>query len=1762
MNFSSFAGGSLIALSASKFSSDITWACISSRTDINHKGWFTVVLEYIDTPESSFMQSLVTLLSAKNSITLLDSLTLYRAHGPILTSISQMKSVAFPEELVYAQTTEEIQLPTSLQNESFQDNINRQIGERLDDSQMTAMQVLCQNRLAIVQGPPGTGKTFIGVGFANLLLKNVQHKNSSRAPILVLTHKNHALDEFSKAIIGKIGPSSARGDFIRLGSRSKEESMETYQLKWQLENRTDFEHQLMKEIELTQAKISSTFISFQNLIQSALSVDVILRFFDNLQLLNLINDKLDSNFPSFPHSGYDSKNSVVNTLFEHLANGKYYTSIDLIRDITIEALDGWLPSDQTTRFEIEKIEKSKRSREELKRKDQIEFAKLESHYEKEDNFETDNKNIDDILEERIAKMEEIGLGQQENLKVDAKLVTPGIDPYKRESLEPVCLEYLGYSTHCMAANSNLAEFRSSLDPWSISELDRLKLVQTLVFKQRETLISQMESHYEKLDSLMRQMSKLRLMREATALKKAKVVAMTTTGAAMRKDLLELVKPEVIIIEEAAEINEAQIIAFLGEHVKHLVLIGDHKQLRPQINCFKLERDFNFDLSMMERLINNQIPYTTLAAQNRMRPDISKYLLDIYPELTDSHRVHRNLPVSCLSQNMFFWDHDFEEVTEVRGRSYSNPEEAQAAIDLAIFMTQNGYQQNQITILSAYQGQARVLKTLLEKDSRMFTKKTSISTIDMFQGNENDIIIVSLVRNNRNGVTGFLGILNRRCVAQSRGRSGVIFIGSQKTLRSNPASKKAWIPFLKQLKNDGCFGEELPLRCHKHPSVSHGVKVGDKISEKFVCNEPCELQNNCGIPDHKCALPCQPSHIHAHFTCSELVEAFYVCGIHTGVKKCHEDARRLLCPEPCEFYYHTNGVDFDSEPHPCRELCGAPHEHVACLVWLKFECPTKQHFILKQCFARNEPKLCTQTVKYVDPACGHSGTKLCHEDIESKSCGENCEKFLTPCGHHCLEKCQPSHSHNNEETKCKTTVNYNCPFCEREGIKLCYQKDSEVACKHEVKIDFSCGQHSMTAECYRRSQNIAMRCMMKCSIKLSCGDPCEEICGSEHSHDGSNCQATKNFVHKPCGTKLERKCFQKEKDIPCTGKCGDKLICSHKCPLNCAPDHSHDIVICLTKIEEPCPNPRCKKPLLRKCQQSITDVICKEKIKVVRDLCLHSTEVECHLSSDKDSFPPCIEKCIENLKQCGHECSKICGTKHDHKSSKDCKEMVKIPHKPCGNTLKVKCNDSKNDHKCEACNRAAVSISVKAGTRKADMKAEPAKLGEIEVQTTQNPSKTSKTPENGNQSIKTTNTSSKSVKISEQNAQKNCEKCSESWTSGKCEKPCKLILPCGHKCDKKCYEVCKQETCGTCCDKTRKNRKKKRHRSASRNKRDPSTTTEKSRKIDEIRREIENLPDNRLQRLAVYQIDPGTFDERYEDVEVTQKYQKMRKIAQDYMEISDNLVPRVETVTTVQNIVGWKLFLQKQMLLNSTNDRKTMGFFSKESSANPEKFCKTGFHEAIQTSSNNSVIFSETKIVSDMPLSHGSKISVLICEVLVDEGANRSGQYSISDPYKIFVSGYVTFSLEPLNNILDSLYDELNALPIDPRKEFFFTDSQQQIYETVLWSVRKSSNMKLIDFGIEKIYANFNSGALKQFNKKLEIIGCNNSELLFYAEQMEHLEAHCGNGIDTIDVFNMELDVNQCTQEVPISASGCMPNILLLCRAAGRVALPSILIVTN
>lgn len=121
---------------------------------------------------------------------------------------------------------------------------------------------------------------------------------------------------------------------------------------------------------------------------------------------------------------------------------------------------------------------------------------------------------------------------------------------------------------------------------------------------------------------------------------ADIVAMTTTGRSKYSEYFKNITFPIVIVEEAAEVFEAHIITALTKNTEHLILIGDHMQLRPNPSVYNLSFNYNLSLSMFERLIKNKIPHSTLAIQRRMRPEISKMMNLIYPDLKNHDSVLR------------------------------------------------------------------------------------------------------------------------------------------------------------------------------------------------------------------------------------------------------------------------------------------------------------------------------------------------------------------------------------------------------------------------------------------------------------------------------------------------------------------------------------------------------------------------------------------------------------------------------------------------------------------------------------------------------------------------------------------------------------------------------------------------------------------------------------------------------------------------------------------------------------------------------------------------------------------------------------------------------------------------------------------------------------------------------------------------------------------------------------------------------------------
>merc|ERR1711976_326307 len=122
------------------------------------------------------------------------------------------------------------------------------------------------------------------------------------------------------------------------------------------------------------------------------------------------------------------------------------------------------------------------------------------------------------------------------------------------------------------------------------------------------------------------------------LREMEVVGMTTTAVSKFSVLLKELRPEVVVVEEAAEVLEAHVLTALQPRTQQVVLIGDHQQLRPSTAVYRLSKNFHLDVSLFERLIRNGCAHVTLEQQRRMHPMVSRLMKPLYPQLRDHSSV--------------------------------------------------------------------------------------------------------------------------------------------------------------------------------------------------------------------------------------------------------------------------------------------------------------------------------------------------------------------------------------------------------------------------------------------------------------------------------------------------------------------------------------------------------------------------------------------------------------------------------------------------------------------------------------------------------------------------------------------------------------------------------------------------------------------------------------------------------------------------------------------------------------------------------------------------------------------------------------------------------------------------------------------------------------------------------------------------------------------------------------------------------------------
>ncbi|XP_065915016.1 NFX1-type zinc finger-containing protein 1-like [Dysidea avara] len=1067
----------------------------------------------------------------------------------------------------------------------------------LDDSQKKAVQQALTQEVSLIQGPPGTGKTYVGQKIIEVLLNNREQQGNF--PILVVCYTNQALDQLLETVVEfkkakqenqKYHHGGLKKDFsfnpheiARLGSRGND-------------NAKDF--------------------SVHNLE----SIDWIIEPNGNKKKpKTIINDKQTKYL-------FTLKRKITNL------NKKIKREMEFISDS--------MPSIQNLSKFI----------------DPVHLNQLKSLYLCE------NQCLSAWL-----KCNQSSFGRKQQC-------------FQRKKSSDIKCSTAKYSyshdlKHCQVKPQDVyteAEVKSITDITILTTRDKEKLYQYWMKLYHQ-------NHYNEICSLIDDYNHIHAdyvtasdRKTVELLQKTQIIFATTTGVAKNKHIINKVRIKIIIVEEAAEVLESHIISCLTAATQQLILIGDHKQLQPKPHEHILACKYRLNISLFQRLIEAGFPCATLQHQHRMRPEIADLVRPhVYRDLKDHDSVLGYENIRGIASNVYFFDHHYPEKLNRRSKSYFNEEEANLVAGLCDYLLKQGYEPCNITVLAAYTSQVNLLKKLIptaveelndepiladESDDAPEPEEISVSgkdddikniimvtTVDNFQGKENEIIILSLVRSNEVNAVGFLSKENRMCVALSRAKQGfycfgnfhkLLFKVSPKTPSVLHREPSVWKQLSLHLTKKRQVGSELQLCCANHPeSITTITKCTyfQKLPPDGGCWLRCNAKLSCG---HKCTRNCHiKDQEHKMYQCKQ-----------SCLRKC------LQCGSPCKQKCFMKCKRCDTLVNKKLPSCG----HIQLVpCWMmpdEFKCQrkcnktcTNGHPCLLKC--SDECGDCIETSVEIR-SCGHEVTLYCSENYAmSTTCSKPCEKKCTTnknphkCNKLCSEICG----------NCESLVKVTLPWCGHRQEVPCYMQHrlkhyaNKIYCNADVtKVVPSCG-HKVTIPCGKDAA--AFNCRTLVSHKLPCGHSkgieCYRLRGISKQDKmwllaSEKCHVEIKKVFSICNHVVDLPCS--DKDIKeCPDPCDAVLLCGHRCCGNCHKCHQG-------RLHKPC------------------------MFHANKLLCDHQTTVSCG-SSISQPYPKCSYRC---KRYCPH-------TKCSHK----CQDACKPCHKPCT----WRCRHYKCTRKCfESCNR--------------------------------------------------------------------------------------------------------------------------------------------------------------------------------------------------------------------------------------------------------------------------------------------------------------------------------------------------------------------------------------------------------------------------------------------------------------------------------------------
>ncbi|XP_063384092.1 NFX1-type zinc finger-containing protein 1-like isoform X2 [Cydia fagiglandana] len=1161
-----------------------------------------------------------------------------------LQKVQEKPSYLTPESVYKVQTKHRDirKVFTVLQDDTWPSDV--ELG--LNSTQYEAYKLALTHEFAVIQGPPGTGKTFLGVKVAETLLRNAPFPKD-KCCMLVICYTNHALDQFLEALL------PLTNSLARIGGRSRNETLNQFNINnlRRSQSNSGYYHERRISLKMQINALEHEKSRADELNLGVLSYKTVAAYNEECKILEIF------------YRGSGIKDSLKHWLFEEVDD------IDIEQALLEQQIDSVVLDEHYASID----------------------ADIDTEY---DIFGRDELFFDDLEEGEIRKDGEIGKGdnefrRDENREGFTSITTSFSLPDNEREIKTLIRKYQdlqnqGCPRHVLRELDaeichlhsevkrfkEMLVFRSRTPKFPITEgqdLTSIPLVErwSLYFKWADVVMDDVKKNIKtkevNLQSSAVAYEEARMMVDLAVLKETRVVVMTTSGAARLRKLLVAIAPPIVVVEEAAEVLESHIVTSLTKNCQHLILIGDHQQLRPSAAYLRLARHYQLEVSLFERMIRNGVHSRRLGVQHRMRPEIAALVSPhIYPDLQNHRSVEDFPPVRGVAHNLFFFSHHYREQSEDDSSSRTNTQEADLVLRLANYLMQQDYAPEEVTILAAYSGQMIYMRKQRPYYANLSNVK--ITVLDNYQGEESKIILLSLVRNNNNDSIGFLGTENRICVALSRAREGLFIFGNIELLKGKSV---LWSNIATTLERNGSLGTSLRLRCENHREEIAMITSVDDFNK--VPEGGCLLNCKYNLP---CGHPC-PRICHTYDLVHQTIQ-------------CTKTCERKIC---------------EREDHKCPFKCAKKCQPCQQLVNKALPCG---HRMTLRCFMDpNDRSIqCLESVTVTLPDCGHKFVGECYMNVSDVRCQEKCTNRLN-CGHACLRKCHVNNDPDHEHYICRKpcpklkegcTANLEGDFGEHKCSNLCWEECVQCYVRI-VKKRSDCG-HLKKVPCYKDVN--ADPCRAKCARSLPCGHHCKKLCFEEcrdckemvtktipscnheikiecgieptPDHQSKCTKITDDNYEAPCGHKVRLPCnvyhavqtgtASVEKILSyCNAPCGALLRCGHVCGGSCrscrqgclhqpCAARCHQLNICGHRCEEPCNQvcPPCRRSCSVRCPHSTCGRPCGAPCTPCTETpcgrsCVHSAcKRTCGAPCDR---APCSEACPLAL-ACGHPCRGLCG----------------------------------------------------------------------------------------------------------------------------------------------------------------------------------------------------------------------------------------------------------------------------------------------------------------------------------------------------------------------------------------------------------------------------------------------------------------------------------------------------------------------------------------